>query len=123
MQTRLSRAEVPVETTWNLQDLFADEPAWPAEYEALDGARQAVINFQRHLADGAANLLACLTAEESLYARLMRVRAYANLLYSQDGTDPQYQAACARVSALSARVGASTSFIASEILALPAGRL
>ena len=36
MQTRLSRADVPVETTWNLDDLFADDAAWESEVQAVD---------------------------------------------------------------------------------------
>jgi hypothetical protein len=54
-----------------------------------------------------------------MQARLMRVGTFAHLRNAQDGTDPQYQAATAKVSALHARVDASTSFVDSEILALP----
>jgi oligoendopeptidase F len=123
MHNRLSRAEVPVETTWDLSDLFASESAWEAEMQAVDHAHQAVSVYQGQLGCGASQLLACLSAEETLYTRLTRVGTFANLRNAQDGTNPLHQAASARVSALFARVGASTSFIDSEILALPAGLL
>ena len=42
MHTRLSRAEVPVESTWNLDDLFVDEVAWESEYQAVDAAGQGL---------------------------------------------------------------------------------
>ncbi|HWH80668.1 MAG TPA: oligoendopeptidase F [Burkholderiaceae bacterium] len=119
MQTRLARSEVPVESTWNLDDLFAHEEAWESEYHAVDEARQSLGVYQGKLGVDAAALLACLSAVESVQARLMRVRAFAHLRNAQDGTNPQYQAAMARVSALQARVGASTSFVDSEILAFP----
>ena len=119
MHTRLSRAEVPVESTWNLNDLFDHEDAWEVEYQAVDDARQPLGVYQGQLSRDAATLLSCLTAVESLQARLMRVSAFAHLRNAQDGTNPQYQAAMARVSALHARVGASTSFVDSEILAFP----
>jgi oligoendopeptidase F len=123
MHTRLSRAEVPVETTWNLDDLFVDEAAWEAEFQAVDEARLALGAFQGQLSGSAAQLLACLNAQESVQARTMRVGTFAHLRNEQDGTDPQYQAAKARVSALHARVGASLSFVDSEILAFPEGLL
>ena len=58
-----------------------------------------------------------------MQARLMRVSTFAYLRNAQDGTNPQYQAAVARVSALHARVDASISFVDSEILAFPDGLL
>lgn len=123
MQHRPTRAEVPVETTWNLDDLFADEAAWEAAFEAVDGARQALAPFEGRLGRDAATLRACLEAMEDLQARLARVATFARLRNAQDGTHPPYQAALARVTALQARVAAATSFIDSEVLALPAGRL
>ena len=119
MHARLSRAQVPVESTWNLNDLFVNESTWEAEYQAVDEARLALSAHQGQLSSGAAALLACLNAVESVQARLMRVSAFAHLRNAQDGTHPQNQAAIARVSALQARVGASTSFVDSEILAFP----
>lgn len=123
MYTRLSRAAVPVESTWNLNDLFVDEAAWESEYQAVDDARLALSVYQGQLSDGAAKLLACLDALESVQARAMRVASFAHLRNAQDGTNPQYQAATARVSALQARVGASIAFVDSEILAFSDGLL
>jgi oligoendopeptidase F len=123
MHTRLSRADVPVESTWSLDDLFADEAAWEAECQAVDDAGQALGRYLGQLSADAATLLSCLNALESVQVRLMRVGTFAHLRNAQDGTNPQYQAAMARVSALRARVGASTSFVDSEILAFPDDRV
>jgi oligoendopeptidase F len=123
MHTRLSRADVPVESTWDLSELFVDESAWEADFQALEDERAALGAYKGQLDINAAQLLACLSAVESVQARLMRVGAYARLRNAQDGTDPRYQSAMARVSALQARVGASTASIDSEILAFPEGVL
>jgi len=123
MHTRLSRAQVPVEATWNLSDLFVDEAAWESEYRAVEAACSALGAHQGRIGGGAAQLLACLHAVESVQARLMRVFSFANLRNAQDGTNPQYQAEMARVMALYARVSASSSFVDAEILALPEGLL
>ena len=119
MQTRLARADVPPESTWNLDDLFVDEATWDAEYRALDEARQTLLPYVGRLADSAATLLACLTQQESLQARFVRVSTFAHLRNAQDGSHPPYQAAAARVAALYARMTASECFVDSEILAFP----
>lgn len=123
MPTRPTRAEVPLESTWDLSDLFADEAAWEAAVEDVDEARAALAAHQGRLGGSAAALLAGLEAVESVQARLMRVASFAHLRNAQDGTDPRHQAALARVSALQARVGASTAFVDAEILGFPDGLL
>ena len=123
MPTRLSRADVPVEASWNLDDLFPDDAAWEAAYQAVDADCQALGAWQGRLGTGAATLLACLNAQEQLELQLMRVGLYAHLRNAQDGTDPRHQAAMARVQALYARAGAGMAFVESEILALPDGLL
>lgn len=123
MQTRLSRAEVALDTTWNLDDLFATDAAWDDECQSVDEARQAMAAFQGQLGRDAATLLACLQALEAVQVRLMRVTTFAHLRNAQDGGNPAHQAAVARAAALQAQVGAGTSFVESEILALPEGRL
>ncbi|MFY9509535.1 MAG: oligoendopeptidase F [Rubrivivax sp.] len=123
MQTRLARAEVPVDTTWDLSDLYVDEAAWEIDYQAVDETRLALAAYQGKLSRDAATLLSCLQAVEAVQTRLVRVGSFAHLRNAQDGSNPQSQAAVARVAALGARVGASTSFVDSEILAFPDGLL
>jgi len=121
MQDRLARADVPLEQTWDLSDLFASSADWEAEFAALDAARADVAPYQGRLGESAATLRGCLDAAESLQARFMRLSAFAELRYSQDGTDARYQAELARVTALGARLNASVAFVDSETLALPDG--
>ena len=121
MQNRSARAEVPVEMTWNLDDLFASTAHWEAELEALAAACAEVDPSRGRLGDSAATLLACLNAVEMLQQRLMCVSVFAHLRNAQDGTNAEYQAALARVDALGARLHASTSFVDSEILQLADG--
>jgi oligoendopeptidase F len=79
MQNRLARADVPVELTWNLDDLFASAAQWEAELEALDATRAEVQPYQGRLGESAATLLACLDTVEMLQQRLMRVGMFAHL--------------------------------------------
>ena len=80
MQTRLSRAEVPAEQTWNLNDLFGSDAAWEAEFAAVDATRNGVVTYQSRLGEGGTTLLACLNAVEELEVRFARVSTFARVL-------------------------------------------
>lgn len=121
MQQRLCRADVPVDSTWNLDDLFASSAQWEAELEALDAARAELRPFEGRLGESATTLVACLNTVEMLQQRLMHVGSFAHLRNAQDGTNPDYQAAVGRVDALAARIEASTAFVDAQILELPDG--
>lgn len=123
MSIRPTRDQVPVETTWDLRDLFADAAAWEAAFTALDEARAALAAFEGRLGQDAETLLRGLDAVDAVQAQLMRVSTYAYLRNAEDGGNPAHQAALARVTALQARVAASTSFVEAEILALEPARL
>lgn len=121
MTKRLTRAEVPKELTWNLEDLFPSMAAWEAELAAIARDLPPVTRYKGRLAEGAATFKACLNAQEALFERLHRAYTYASLLSAEDGTNPVNQEAYGRVMALWAMGAAQTAFIKSEILALPDG--
>lgn len=121
MQRRLTRAEVPVAETWDLSDLFPTAAAWAAALAALDADLPQLARYRGRLGEGPAVLLDCLDAWEQLQVQLLRVFAYASLRQSEDGTDPDNQAAADRAGALQARFQAHAAAVRSEILALPAG--
>jgi oligoendopeptidase F len=123
MQSRLARADVPVDMTWDLGDLFASPAHWETEFAALDAARAEVDPFRGSLGHSAATLRRCLDTAEALQARFMRLSTYAYLRNAQDGTNPDHQAASARVGALAARLGASLAFVDSGTLDLPDGTI
>ncbi|QCJ42824.1 oligoendopeptidase F [Bacillus sp. S3] len=121
VEKRLVRSEVPVELTWNLDDLFPSEKEWEVE---LDGINKEILEFnqyKRALHTGAKALLNCLLAEEQLSMRIIKAFTFASLKRSADGTDPLNQANFSKISALRTKSIAALSFIQSEILALDEG--
>lgn len=119
--TRLIRSEVPVQETWNLDDLFTSRDAWEAEVEAIRRDIETVTHYQGQLGESPRLLKACLDAKENLEKRLNRVTAYANFRLSTESTDAAHQADSTRANALFANVSAGVNFIKSEVLALPEG--
>lgn len=121
--SRATREQVPVDKTWNLQDLFASEEAWEKSLQEVQEQLPSVTKYKGTLHKGAQDLLACLEAEEALTVRLMQVYAYASLHLSADSTNTLNQERAARVGDLVSKINASLSFIRSEILELPEGRI
>lgn len=113
-----TRDQVPIDTTWDLQDLFSSDEQWEAAFAAVDKGRAALAGHQGALGDDAHHLLAALEADEQLQAQLIRVATFARLRLAQDGRNANHQAQVARVAALQAKVEADASFIDTEILAL-----
>lgn len=123
MKKRLSRSEVPVEQTWNLEHIFADAGAWEKEFQAIGAEIPAIAKYQGRFHQGPAVILDCLKEIEDLSLRFHRMIAYAHLNLAADGTDPVNQAAMGRAGALGAEFEAATAFLRSELLALPDGTL
>lgn len=123
MARRLSRAEVPVEQTWSLTDIFPALEAWEAEMAALPAQIDTITKFKGRLGEGPKVLLECLEAQEALQKRTMKAFAYASFHQSGDGTNPAHQVMAARAGSLGATIQAQTSFIQSEALGLPEGTL
>ncbi len=123
MQERLTRSQVPVDRTWNLDHIFADETQWEEELAAIPGDLESVTKYKGKLGQGAKLFLECLVAAEAIQTRFHRVMSYVSMKLSTDGTDPKNQANVGRAGSLGAAMGAELSFINSEALALPQGTL
>ncbi len=123
MKKRLTRQEVPEELTWNLEDIFPNDQAWEAALAGVLASLPTVTSYQGRLHEGGAVFFACLEALEKLSKEFLKVRGYAYLKQSTDGSDPANQALLGRSSAAGAQFAAQTAFVRSEALALPDGTL
>jgi len=119
----MTRAEVPEQETWDIKDIFSSIDEWTAEVAALSPLVVAVTQYKGLLDRDALTLRDCLLAQETLQMRATKVLAYASLCISSDGTNPSYQTMASQAGALNAQIQAQTSFVVSEALSLPAGRL
>ena len=123
MNKLLTRAEVAPEATWDLAELFATRDGWLTELGVVERFVDGVVQYRGRLATSPAVLLACLDARDDLLGRLDRVCAFAELRSAEDGSNTQHQSDKSAAAALSARVRAAITFVDSEMLGLPAGRL
>ncbi len=118
-----ARAEVPVEFTWDLTQVFADPTAWEHELNAVEQRAGELAAMQGTLANGPAHLLNALTLRDEVSRRLEALYVYALHLKDSDGTDPLGQGLFQRASSFAARIQAMLAFIEPEVLTIPAATI
>lgn len=121
MALRLKRAEVPVEQTWNLADIFATPDAWQAALNQATADYSAIEKHRGTIADGPSALLTYMQAAEDLIVRTNQIAWYADFSLSVDGGNAEGQAMAARVRPLVARANGLEAAMGSELVQLPDG--
>ncbi len=111
------RHEVPVEMTWDLGVVYADDAAWENDFARVEGLL-APFEQMRGTLGHAAHLLRCLRAQDEAGSLFGQVYAYASLRRSENNADAAAQAKLDRVRMLSTRFSSATAFIEPEILAI-----
>ncbi len=123
MEKLLSRAEVPVEQTWDLTGLYPTQEAFEADLATVAEDAASLRKFRGRLGDGTATVLECLRTELGVLMKWSRLNGYAFNSVSADGLSSANQDAYARAISAMTAVHAETSFVEPELLALPSGTL
>lgn len=113
-----ARSEVATGDTWDLGRLFADDAAWRAGLDQLEGRIAGYDEFRGRLAEGAERLAACLAYDSDTERLAERVGSYAYLRSSEDQTNDAAQQMLARFQNIATRVEEAASFIRPEVLGL-----
>jgi len=113
------RSEVPVEYTWNLADLFINDDAWMAEYEALKALPAEVAALKGTLGRSAADLLAYFKANDATSLRLSRFMGYASRKGDEDTGNSFYQDMRGKANATLVAVSSAGAYATPEIMAIP----
>lgn len=118
MTELITRQEVPLEKTWRLEDIFATDEAWDAEFIAVSDLVKDVDKFSGRLHESAENILQALQARDEVYERAMKLYTYAHMRYDQDTTNSFYQGMNGRIQSLAATLSAKLAYLTPELLAL-----
>ncbi|MGC4048061.1 MAG: oligoendopeptidase F [Armatimonas sp.] len=113
-----ARAEVPRESTWDLECLFPDAETWEAAFAAVEAGVPEVAEFAGRLSEGPEILAAFFTKAEKLQNALSKVAVWANLHYTADTTDAEAQGRADRAIGLVSRVSAAVAFWTPELLSI-----
>ena len=117
------RSEIPVERTWRLEDIFANDELWEEEYQALEKDIPQITAYQNTLSKSADQLFNVLDLQDKLSERLGKLYTYSQMRYDQDTTNAFYQAMNARADHLLTVATSSMSFIVPEILEIDEDKL
>ncbi len=115
-QTR-ERATVPVQKTWNLQDLYTTDQQWKAEKEKYTQQIPELAGFKTRLSSPE-HLLHCLRTVNNLHKELVRLSNYAGMKADEDTRDAVYTAMKQEMSQIFTDLQTRMAFVEPEILAL-----
>lgn len=115
----LTRDEVPVELTWDLESIFSSDEAWEKEFKEIEQLFPEAENYKGKVSKGAQSLFETLQFSDRLSERFGKLYVYSHLKHDQDTTNGKYQAMESRVRSLGAKFSAAWSFVTPEILSIP----
>jgi oligoendopeptidase F len=118
MPKSLPRSKVKQNQTWNSESIFATPQAFDVEVQNLLEGLSALQPFQGHLGDGPDIFLQAMALIEDLSKRAARVQVYATMSSAVDTSDQMGAALSGKAMSALARVGAATSFLDPELLAI-----
>jgi oligoendopeptidase F len=113
-----TRAEQPVEHTWDVHSVFPDDAAWEAALSELDAVLPQLEGFRGRLGESARVLLEGLRCSDRVVVDANRVMLYAHMHYDVDSADPVAAARFERAISLMTRLAAAGAGRVSEIAAI-----
>ena len=117
----MERKQVPVEKTWKIEDLYADDAAFEADYAKLAAKTEELALLKGTLSGGSGKLLAVLESYYSAMLILEHIYSYAMMSKDTDSRSPKFQALHERAQNAYVRFGEASSYITPELLAMPVG--
>ena len=118
-----AREEVADQYKWRLEDIYASEDAWQADFEKLRADLQKISSYKGRLSESAQTLADCLIYRDEIGIIAGKLYSYARMHRDENSANTHYQAMTGKVEALLAEAGAATAFIEPEIISLPEEKL
>ena len=112
------RAEIPVEDTWAIEDLYATDEAWEQELATLADDSAYLSGFAGKLGESAENLNQYLTRMEQVNAKAELLANYCMRQSDVDTRVAKYQAMTGKFMNVMVALSAACSFETPEILAI-----
>ncbi|MCF6409188.1 oligoendopeptidase F [Pseudalkalibacillus salsuginis] len=112
------RDEIPVEDTWDLEDIFETDEVWEQEFKQVKELIPQIDRYQGKLGESSATLYEALQLQDEITKRLGKLYTYAHMRNDQDTTNSFYQGLNDRVGTLATETSSHLSYIVPEILSL-----
>ncbi|WP_035396673.1 oligoendopeptidase F [Exiguobacterium sp. OS-77] len=115
----LTRQDVDVTETWNLESIYATNEAWEEEFESVKAMLPLLVEYKGRLGQSAETLYEGLQLRDEVSRRLYKLYTYAHMRYDENTADSFYQAMNDRARTLASQIGATLAFMTPELLAVP----
>ena len=119
----MKREEIPQQYKWKIEDLYATNEAWEADFEKLQNGMEDLKKYEGTLAESADNLLALMKKSDELNQLAENVYVYANQRLHEDTSNAYYQGLSGRAQMLLVQMSEVSSFVEPEILSIPEEQL
>ena len=120
---RMKREEIPQQYKWKMEDLYASNEAWEADFTQLQNGMEDIKKYEGTLAESAENLLALMKKSDELNQLAENIYVYANQRLHEDTANAYYQGLSGRAQMLLVQMSEVFSFVEPEILGIPEDRL
>ena len=112
------RSEIDAKYKWKLEDIFADNEAWEAEFAEVEAMLPALSALKEHIADNVDTMRDGLQKIDRASWMLERLFVYARMRRDEDSADSVYQGLASRSQNLAVRLSEALSFLDPLLLSL-----
>ncbi len=112
------REEIPVEDTWAIEDLYANDESWEQDLAWLEQERDELAKYAGHLSDNAQTLYDYLYRTEQANERAGRLAAYCMRKSDEDTRNAHYQGLVGKFMSIAVGLNTALSFETPEITAI-----
>ncbi|WP_435186097.1 oligoendopeptidase F [Halobellus sp. EA9] len=109
------RDAIDPEYKWDLTDIYPDDEAWEAAYEAVSDRVDELREYEGHVTDDPETLLELLELREEILREVSKVTSYASLRSAEDTRNQEYQALQAKAESLSSSARSAVSYLDPEL--------
>ncbi|AFS71000.1 MULTISPECIES: oligoendopeptidase F [Exiguobacterium] len=115
----LTRSDVNVKETWNLESIYETNEAWEEDFESVKAMLPLLVEYKGRLAQTDTILFEGLQLRDEISRRLHKLYTYAHMRYDENTADSFYQAMNDRARTLASQIGATLAFMTPELLEVP----
>ena len=119
----MKREEISQQYKWKMEDLYATNETWEADYEKLQKGIEELQKFEGTLGESAENLLKMHEMSDELNQIAEKVYVYANQRLHENTGNAYYQGLSGKAQMLIVQMGEASSYIEPELLNIPEEKL
>jgi oligoendopeptidase F len=117
------RADIPVEDTWALEDIYPTDEAWEQELATLEADKDILTAYAGRLGESGQTLFAYLQQMEKTNEKASSLANYAMRRSDEDTRNATYQGMTGRFMSVAVALDSACSFESPEIMAIPDEKL